>query len=216
METENIDYWEKALKNPPKSYIKLFEQEKEYLRKNINNNEKVLDIGCGEGRNIISIIDITDNVVGVDIDQKAVDDTKNNLKDYPKVKILLGDATKLPFKDKEFDTIIFSMTLVNLDDNKDKALSEMKRIVKDNGKIILSVYSDKALKERRNMYKQVEVPIRDEIDGKFIFNIDGLVSEQFSLEDIKKLIEPLGLEIDNYEEVEDLAYIFTLKKGNNK
>ncbi len=212
MKTENIDYWEKTLKNPPKSYIKLFEQEKDYLRKSIKQDEKVLDIGCGEGRNILSIIDITDNVVGIDIDQKAVEDTKVNLKDYPRVDILLGSATSLPFDDEDFDTVIFSMTLVNLDNEKEKALLEMKRVVKRDGKIIVSVYSDKALEERWNMYKQVEVPIKSEVNGKFIFDIDGFVSEQFSISDIEKMIEPLGLKIDNYEEVDNLAYIFTLKK----
>lgn len=212
MKTDNIDYWEKTLKNPPKSYIKLFRQEKDYLRKSIKQGEKVLDIGCGEGRNILSIIDITDNVVGIDIDQKAVEDTKINLKDYPRVDILLGNATSLPFDDENFDTVIFSMTLVNLDSEKEKALSEMKRVVKRDGKIILSVYSDKALEERRNMYKQVEVPIKSEVNGKFIFDIDGFVSEQFSISDIEKMIEPLGLKIDNCEEVDNLAYIFTLKK----
>jgi ubiquinone/menaquinone biosynthesis C-methylase UbiE len=212
MKTDNIDYWEKTLKNPPKSYIKLFRQEKDYLRKSIKQGEKVLDIGCGEGRNILSIIDITDNVVGIDIDQKAVEDTKINLKDYPRVDILLGSATSLPFDDENFDTVIFSMTIVNLDSEKEKALSEMKRVVKRDGKIILSVYSDKALEERRNMYKQVEVPIKSEVNGKFIFDIDGFVSEQFSISDIEKMIEPLGLKIDNCEEVDNLAYIFTLKK----
>ena len=212
MKTENIDYWKKTLKNPPQSYIKLFEQEKDYLRKNIKRGERVLDIGCGEGRNILSIIDITDNVVGVDIDEKAVEDTKNNLKSHPKVNVLLGSAISLPFDDKDFDVVVFSMTLVNLDSEKDRALSEMKRVVKDEGKIIVSVYSEKALKERWGMYKQTEIPIKSEVNGKFIFDIEGFVSEQFSISDIEKMIEPIGLSIDNYEEVESLAYIFTLKK----
>lgn len=104
------------------------------------------------------------------------------------------------------------MTLVNLDTEKSKALSEMKRVAKDNAKIIVSVYSEKATEERMNMYKQVNVPIESETNGRFVFGIEGLVSEQFSVEEMKRMIEPLGLEIDNYEEVEKLAYIFTLKK----
>lgn len=132
--TENIDYWEKALQNPPKSYIKLFEQEKEYLRKNTNKDAKVLDIGCGEGRNILSIVDITENITGLDVDQKAVEDTKKNLASYPKINVTLGDVVHMPFEDKTFDVVIFSMTLVNLDTQKENALSEIKRVAKDDAK----------------------------------------------------------------------------------
>ena len=209
---ENIDYWEKALQNPPQSYIKLFEQERVYLRKNIQKDSYVLDIGCGEGRNILSIIDITKNIVGMDIDQKAVDDTKQNLIQYPKINIILGDVVRMPFEDKIFDTVIFSMTLVNLDSQKEEALSEIKRVTKDNGIIIISVYSEKAREERLSMYQQVGVPIKNEINGKFIFDIEGFVSEQFSVQDIIDLITPLNLKIESYEEVGTLAYIFTLKK----
>lgn len=212
-QTENIDYWEKTLQNPPKSFIKLFEQEEAYIKKSIINGDKVLDVGCGNGRTILSIVDIAENVTGLDIDPKAVEDTKKNTANHKNVDIVLGSATEIPFEDKTFDVVVFSMTLVNLDTEKSKALSEMKRVAKDDAKIIVSVYSEKATEERANMYKQVNVPIESEVNGRFVFGIEGLVSEQFSIEDMKTMIEPLGLEIDNYEEVEKLAYIFTLKKA---
>lgn len=207
----NIDCWEKLLENPPLSYIELFKQERNYLRNNISSNQKVLDIGCGNGRNILSIADITRTITGVDIDSKAVEDTEQNTIQYPKIKVVQGNVTSLPLKDKSFDVVIFSMTLVNLDNQKEKALSEMKRVIKDNGKIIISVYSEKALSERRKIYSQVGVPIINESNGKFIFDKEGFVSEQFSMKDIRQLIKPIGLKIIDHEEVGDLAYIFTLK-----
>jgi ubiquinone/menaquinone biosynthesis C-methylase UbiE len=103
------------------------------------------------------------------------------------------------------------MTLVNLNNQKEKALSEMKRILKDNGQMIISVYSEKAIKERKKMYEQVEVPIKSELNGKFIFDTENFTSEQFSISDIKKIIKPIGLKIIDMEEVENLAYIFKLK-----
>lgn len=211
-QTENIDYWEKTLQNPPKSFIKLFEQEEAYIKRSIKKGEKVLDVGCGTGRTILSIVNVAENITGLDIDPKAIEDTKKNTANCKNVDIVLGSATSIPFEDKTFDVVVFSMTLVNLDTEKSKGLSEMKRVAKDNAKIIVSVYSEKATEERMNMYKQVNVPIESETNGRFVFGIEGLVSEQFSVEEMKRMIEPLGLEIDNYEEVEKLAYIFTLKK----
>lgn len=207
----NIDYWEKLLEKPSKSYLQLFKQERNYLRKNITSNQKVLDIGCGDGRNILSIADITETITGVDIDPKAVEDTKQNTVQYSKIKIMRGNVTRLPFRDKSFDVAIFSMTLVNLDDKKVKALSEMKRIIKNEGKIIISVYSENALRERKKMYEQVKVPIKSEWNGKFTFEIEGFVSEQFSINEITQMTEPISLKIVDCEEVKNLAYIFTLK-----
>jgi hypothetical protein len=99
-------------------------------------------------------------------------------------------------------------------DKKDVALSEMKRVTKDEGKIIISVYSEKALEERLKMYKEIEVPIEDMKGGNIIFNesVGAHTSEQFSLDDIKEIIEPIGLEIVNNEEVENIAHLITLQK----
>lgn len=208
----NINYWEEALKNPPQSYVHLFEKESEYLREHIKKDQAVLDVGCGEGRNILSILDITTNITGVDIDEKAVHDTQQNMKEHPEVHITLGDVTNLPFQDKTFDVVVFSMTLVNMDDKKTRALSEMKRVAKDDAKLIVSVYSEKAREERMEMYTRVNVPIVSEKNGRFVFGVDGMVSEQFSIPDIEALIEPLDLAIENYTEVGNLAYILTLVK----
>ena len=91
----------------------------------------------------------------------------------------------------------------------------MKRVIKDGGKIIISVYSEKAQSEREKMYKQIQLPITKITNGKFIFGTgDNMVSEQFSIQDIKNIVEPMGLKIDDYEEVKNLAYIFTLKVSN--
>jgi ubiquinone/menaquinone biosynthesis C-methylase UbiE len=209
---ENINYWEKVLQNPPQSFINLFEQEKAYLRKHVKDAVNVLDVGCGNGRNILSVVDIAGSIVGVDVDPQAVESTRKNTELYRNVNAITGSATNLPFEDNMFDIVIFSMTLVNLGSEKSTALSEMKRVAKSGAKIIISVYSENALEERMSMYRQVQMPIVSETNGKVVFAVEGFVSEQFSLTEIKKMIEPYNLEIDTYEEVENLAYILTLRK----
>lgn len=210
----NIDYWEKVVKNPSSSYKKLFEQEKDYLRKNINNQDIVLDVGCGDGRNILSIVDIAKKIVGIDIDEKAISDAKENLKKYDNVEVVLGSAFKLPFEDKKFTKVILSMTLVNFNTNKAKALEELRRVVVDSGQILISVYSEKAKEERLKMYTEIGVPIDEIQNNKFIFakSVGAHTSEQFSLDDFQKMIEEVRLQIKDYDEVEGLAYLFTLVK----
>jgi ubiquinone/menaquinone biosynthesis C-methylase UbiE len=208
----NIDYWEQVVKNPPPAYEDLFQKEKDYLRTHVRPNSKVLDIGCGNGRNILSIVDIAKNITGLDNSQKAVQYTKDNLKIYPNVEVVLGDALNLPFEDSSFDFVLLSMTLVNFADGKLKALQEMKRVVKDEGKVIISVYSEKALPDRIAMYNQIGTKIKDEKDGYVTFEIEGLTSEQFTREQLEDLANKAGLKMTHCEEAGVLAYVCTLER----
>src|SRR3989344_9273780 len=111
MKTNLYYYTTKLLLNLPKSYKKWFEEEKKYLQKIITKDAKVLDVGCGNGRSIFDILPKTKNIVGIDHDDKAVIDAKNNFSEYPSVKIIKAEATRLPFNDKEFDFVICMYSL---------------------------------------------------------------------------------------------------------
>lgn len=205
-----VDTWDAVVENPPLAYKNLFQKEKDYLRSQIKPNSKVLDIGCGNGRNILSLVGVAGNITGLDNSEKAVEDARQNLKEYSNVEVVLGDALSLPFEDKSFNFAVLSMTLVNFADGKVKALEEMKRVVKDDGKVIISVYSEKALPERVSMYDQVGAKIKSEKDGYVVFETEGLTSEQFSKKELEDLANKAGLKIENYEEIGSLAYICTL------
>ncbi len=204
MNKTNIDYWERVIKNPRKSYAELFGKEKLFLRKTIKPNSKVLDIGCGDGRIISDFKDIPSEIVGIDSDEKAIKDTQKQFSKEDKIKIMKSDAFELPFEKESFDYVLLMMTLVNFSKNKLKSLSEMRRVLKKTGSIILSVYSDSAFNERKKMYEQIEVPI-DTIEGTtFIFDrsVGANESEQFSLMDLRTLCNSANLKIINYVKTE--------------
>ena len=54
---------------------------------------------------------------------------------YNKVKIVEGDAAVLPFDDGIFDTVVFTLVFCSVE-NPVKGLSEVKRVLRDNGKLI--------------------------------------------------------------------------------
>ncbi len=103
----NIGYWEKIIKNPTESYKKLFKEQKRYLTERIKKDWVVLDIGCGNGKNMETIFSVTEKVTGVDNDPKAIGDTQKVFLKKPSVKVLLGDALALPFPNNSFDFIVF-------------------------------------------------------------------------------------------------------------
>jgi ubiquinone/menaquinone biosynthesis C-methylase UbiE len=212
--TKNIDYWERVLKSPTSSYEELFECERKYLVEHITAGLNVLDIGCGEGRNMRTILEKTQEVVGVDSDEKAVEDAQKYFLNIPTVKVLNANAAKLPFDDQVFDVVTFLMILPNLDKSKDVVMNEIARVLKNSGKVILSTFSDDAFDERMKIYKQVGVPI-SRIEGtKFIFDesLGANISEQFSKTQIEELAHRAGLKMLDIQKVDSIAYICMLEK----
>lgn len=214
MTTTNIHYWEKVLENPTPTYKKLFDEERQYLTTHISRNSYIIDVGCGDGTTIQNILSISNKVIGVDNDPKAVADAQIKFSSALDIKIILADALFLPFAEKTFDTVIHMMTLVNFENNKIKALLEMSRVLKDDGKIILSVYSEDAFPSRLEMYQQIKVPIEKTEGTQVIFNesVGANKSEQFSKEELKSIFDEARLTISDCRKVESIAYICELIK----
>jgi len=209
----NIDFWEKVLKNLPLAYKEWFEKEREYLQLNITKNAKVLEVGCGEGRSLKDIINITENLTGIDHDPYAVKKAKTNLKGHSKINVLRAEATNIPFKDKSFDFVICMTTFANFGDKKDKVLEEMKRVLTDKGYIIISVFSEEAFEERMKLYKKTNFPIKEIIGTKVIYNgkWGDNTSEQFSQSELEEIFAKTKLRIVEIKKL-NMAYICKLKK----
>jgi ubiquinone/menaquinone biosynthesis C-methylase UbiE len=117
----------------------------EILRElSIYNQGKVLDAGCGWGYYLDLIVRFKKifkknrlRLVGLDNDRESIEIAKTRLKGE-KVKIVYGDITDLPFPSNNFDVVILSEVLEHIDDDL-KALEEIRRVLKNGGKLILTV-----------------------------------------------------------------------------
>jgi len=108
----------------------------------IDEGNAVLDIGCGTGVNSIiaaMIAGPTGRVVGIDMVSEMLEKAKQNLSKTSLNNIEFHEysAEELPFPDKSFDVVI-SNGVFNLIPDKLKALSEVYRVLKTNGKIMIA------------------------------------------------------------------------------
>ena len=99
------------------------------------NGESLLDVACGLGRMIAVCNESGLKPSGIDISDVAVQ--KANLK-YNDADIRVGNAENLPYPDKNFDYVTCLGSLERMLDRK-KALSEMRRVLSDDGRICLLV-----------------------------------------------------------------------------
>ena len=108
---------------------------------------KVLDLACGEGYGSYMMAQEADSVVGVDIDERAINHAQSK---YLRkgLHFIKGSITEIPIEgEREFDVIVCFEAIEHVKDH-DKLLSEVKRLIKDDGVFIVStpnkaIYTDK-------------------------------------------------------------------------
>jgi ubiquinone/menaquinone biosynthesis C-methylase UbiE len=111
----------------------------------------ILDVGTGSG-NFIPVLKQTfpeAEITGIDIDEGALVSARQK---FPEITFLRMQAEKLLFKDNSFDVVSISMTLHHLPKVK-RGLKEMKRVVKNEGWIIINETISNDLNPAQQVHK---------------------------------------------------------------
>lgn len=118
---------------------------------NLKDGAKILDVGCAKGFMLYDFkqYNSTFEVQGIDVSQYAIENSKEEVKEYLQV----ANAAKLPFEDNTFDLVIAINTIHNLDrENCKKALQEIMRVTKKDAFTINDAYSNEEEKKRMNAW----------------------------------------------------------------
>jgi len=112
----------------------------------IRPGQRVLDVGCGEGRHACRAYEEGScTVCALDLDPASVARTSYLLhlkeeegQNRAGYLALRGDALRLPFRDTHFDRVICSEVLEHVADDA-QAIEELTRVLKDDGTLAISV-----------------------------------------------------------------------------
>lgn len=111
----------------------------------LNDHDKLLDVGCGEGRHTIGA-SLVANIESIGIDQSEKDLTtaKQRASEFSEqytnlnIQFESGDALQLPYADASFDKVICSEVLEHIPDYR-RVLIEINRVLKPDGILAISV-----------------------------------------------------------------------------
>lgn len=148
---------------------------------NINENHKILDIGCGGGMAVNIMANKAKEVYGVDYSKlsvKRAEKLNKKLIKEGKVKIINASVSDLPFRASEFD-IITAFETIYFWPNILEDLKKVKKILKDNGKLLIVC---EMVKNENSSSKQKQVVE--------LLNLDE--HNYNSKEELKKLLEMAG------------------------
>lgn len=146
-------------------------------------NEKVLDLGCGNGR-FSKYLQETD-YTGADFSEKMIEQAK---KRFPDKKFIVADVLNLPFEDNYFDKIYSVAMIHQIPSHKYRleALIEIKRTLKPNGQIFLTAWK---AEEGRGVHRF------ERGEGKDVFLKRERYYYLFEKGELSKLTEEAGLKV---------------------
>lgn len=191
MDTKNFNFIDKVI-----AKLRLSE-----VDKYIKNNDVILDFGCGHRSFLLeNYEDKIEKGVGIDYD------VKNNKKG--KIEYIRGKFSgKLPFKDKEFNKIFLLAVLEHIEvDKVEKLFWEFKRILKDNGKIIITTPTPRSQFFLEFLAYRVRIISAAEIrDHK----------KYYDKNEIEKLAKKCGLRLSKYKLFEFTLNSYGIFEKNN-
>ena len=158
----------------------------------IGTNKKVLDLGGRDGTLTKHFIE-KNNVTLADIDENALEYAKRNYK-VETMKVDLNQS--LPFKDNSFDVVVMAEVLEHLP-YPNITLSEIKRVLKTNGRFIGNLPLAYHLKDRWQIIR----------GRKLLISGDPTHLQFLSYEDVKKLMS-------NFFNIEEITILKGGKLSN--
>ena len=178
------------------------------LKGRFGDKTTVLDAGCGEGRNLIYLVNQGYDVYGYDKNPTALQMLAFQLKQinpaFDQRKLIEGDTEKLPLPNSFFDVVISSAVLhfAESEQNFWKQLGELNRVMGREAILFIRMTSNIGLSEN----------LRDAGNGRF-FIPDGslrfLLTKEH-IEQMKSMFKWKAIEPVKTTNVEDLRCMTTL------
>jgi ubiquinone/menaquinone biosynthesis C-methylase UbiE len=110
----------------------------------VDGGDVGLDVGCGNGRHVDPLAEITDRVLALDASRGVLDEARKRLETAGIQAVLFqGDAAALPLADGSVDVALSIATIHHLPDRETRveSLRELRRVLAPEGSALVSAWS---------------------------------------------------------------------------
>ena len=175
--------------------IRIWGSVKNFLN-SIPAQSSILEIGCGNGKNMLFRKDL--DFHGIDLSEKQVEICKSK-----NLNVNVANMTSLPFSENQFNYAICIATYHHLDNDIDrkKSLEEIYRILKKNGRILLTVWAIEQDLDSHVSFKNRDemVPWKNKDDGNTYYRYYHVYGKNDLEEEIKRLCPRFKIEVIDFE-----------------
>lgn len=113
---------------------------KDWLINQFKNTDVVLELGCGTGFYSEAIADRVKHLTATDLAQEMIELAEEKLSQYSNVEVQIEDCYRTSFQDNLFDAILMT-NLLHIVKDPVAVLKESKRVLTDDGRIIIADYT---------------------------------------------------------------------------
>jgi Methylase involved in ubiquinone/menaquinone biosynthesis len=212
---------EYLIKHPPEFNYDL----KRIIEKYGQKNNKIIEVGCGTGLGSLILDDTFDKNL-LDLNQKALEIAKCAFKvENKKANFINGDMFEMDIQDKTYDIVFNSGVIEHFDSNQRYiALSEYKRILKDDGSIILAFPNHYSVLYRfryifENIIRKWKYPkefkiydLKDEIENNDLILVNRITTSKNMVFKYYHFLKHILLFFDRFIDFEGYLTVLIIKK----
>lgn len=120
--------------------------EKKLVRELLGNisGKRILEIGCGTGNYAVEFSKGSELYICLDISKEMLKLARSKTKNCNEIHLIRGDGRFLPIKKESIDVIII-ITMLEFVDDIVPVIKESKRVLKENGKLIIGILNKYSL-----------------------------------------------------------------------
>jgi len=158
----------------------------------VNGRELVLDIGCGRAIDAVELAKKGGRCLGLEPSRKMINHAREYINNNGmEVSLLQGAGEYLPFKNKSFDKVVCKGALDHFLDPT-KAIKEMARVLKPEGKAIIAIANFESLGFRlgRWLFTLEKIVFGGKVNHKNILQVPADHTLKFDYPVLKRLVEP--------------------------
>jgi|WetSurMetagenome_2_1015567.scaffolds.fasta_scaffold203318_1 tRNA (uracil-5-)-methyltransferase TRM9 len=177
---------------------RFFWRDLEFIADYINDGDKILDYGCGNGRLLEILNEKKINYAGVDISGKLIKLAKQKYQDKDIKFIKITSSRSLTFPDNYFNVVVSIAVFHHFPENYAKKMAEeLHRTLKPGGKIIITVWNleqERFKKFIKQGKKDLHIPFKDN-DSK-VFN---RYHRLYTKKDLEEMFSEAGFKVEKIE-----------------
>lgn len=184
------EFWDNHWKVNKNEKIFKFPAKHRFLKrttaKYITKGKKILEGGCGLGDKVFALNNAGYDAYGIDYAEQTVKQIKKN---WPNLKIQVGDVRQLPFPDNFFDGYWSFGVIEHFYSGCGEILNEMSRVIKPDGYLFITFPAMTKIRKFKAKKGKYQIFIEKKI------NINNFYQFALDPEFIKKELEKRGFKI---------------------
>lgn len=159
------------------------------IEENINNDDCVLECACGTGMITKQIAPKCHKLVATDFSEGMLKQTEKKCRSFSNVEVKFGDILNIEYPDESFDVVV-AANVIHLLDHPYKALKEMDRVCKRNGRLIIPTYVNNENSGKTSLFAKSVGKAGADFKRQFTFSNYKDFFKEYGFEDIEMIDIP--------------------------